>query len=72
MRYQPTLKKGDQARLKVRTMAGWKGMVTITEDQRFPGPDEVILFSRNDTPEGWKNQGSCMRHELAIPRKPKP
>jgi hypothetical protein len=63
------LKKGDQAKLKVRTMGGWKGEVTVGSDQLTSDPNEVITFFQNDLPLDWKNRGICLRKELAVPLK---
>jgi len=57
------LKKGDRIRLKVRTIFGWKGTGTVTEDQLHA--DDNVYF-RKDGGIGERN--GARRHEVALMR----
>jgi hypothetical protein len=64
------LKKGDRIRLKVRTIGGWKGTATVTEDQI--SPDVTVWFRKDGSdPDDWMADRCCAcRHEVAVMRKP--
>ena len=57
------LKKGDRIRLKVRTIGGWKGTGTVTEDQAY-GSD-TIWFRKDG---GRADNCAAGRHEVALIR----
>ena len=64
------LKKGDRIRLKVRTILGWKGYGTVSEDQLHA--DSTVWFSRDgDDPEDIMfGRSAACRHEVAKVRVP--
>jgi hypothetical protein len=53
------LKKGDRIRLKVRTISGWEGIGTITEDQE----GDSISFRKDG---GTEENNRAMRHEVTL------
>jgi hypothetical protein len=57
------LKKGDRIRLKVRTISGWKGTGTVSEDQI----DDTIFFHKDgEDINSWIGGRNCAcRHEAA-------
>ena len=59
---------GTRIRLKVRTLGGWKGTATVTEDQLFPD-DGVWFRPDGEDPDNWLT-GRCVacRHEVSILR----
>lgn len=67
MRKTKLLKKGDRIRLKVRTMGGWTGTATVTEDQLMP--DHPVFFRKDGDAENWLNDRCCAgRHEVSVIR----
>lgn len=62
------LRKGDRIRLKVPTIAGWRGKATVTLDQCKP--DDLVVFAKDgDDPEDpMKNRCCACRHEVALLR----
>ena len=63
------LKKGDRIRLKVRTISGWKGLGTVSEDQM----DNIIAFFKDgeDHESSLLGHNYAMRHEVAVIRSKK-
>jgi hypothetical protein len=55
------LKKGDRIRLNTRTISGWKGIGTITEDQE---QEEAAISFRKDG--GTEENNRAMRHEVTL------
>jgi hypothetical protein len=60
------LKKGDRIRLKVRTMAGWKGLGTVSADQH-PYNDTIVFFRDGKSPI--YDRCIAARREVALVRK---
>lgn len=63
------LRKGDRIRLKVRTVGGWKGTATVTEDQTaLAGP---VWFRKDGSEPGDGLAGRCSAccHEVEAIRK---
>jgi hypothetical protein len=64
------LKKGDRIQLEVRTIGGWKGFGTVTEDQRtvYDG----VWFAKDGDDPGDLLYGHCCAcpHEVALMRRP--
>lgn len=63
------LKKGDRIRLKVRTMAGWKGTGTVMEDQITA--DGGVRFIKDGAEPGtleYEIGCDACRHEVEVLR----
>jgi hypothetical protein len=67
------LKQGDRIRLNVRTLAGWKGMGTVPEDQLSEG--DVVEFVKDadvcTDPPSVPARCSAMRDEVTLVRNPR-